>query len=71
MIQTSFKGLLDCKQIVLALILGITITSLQALSSEEDITNNWGLRAGWTQTLMSDQHASPLLYQANSLNNGS
>ncbi|MEM0993339.1 MAG: hypothetical protein AAF847_01895 [Bacteroidota bacterium] len=43
---------------------------LQAQSTKAPPLQNWGIRAGWTQTLLSDQHASPLLYQADAMNIG-
>jgi hypothetical protein len=41
--------------------------SLSAQEQINDSNGQWGLRAGWTQSLVHDQHTSPLLYQSDRL----
>ncbi|MEN0047375.1 MAG: hypothetical protein AAF806_09985, partial [Bacteroidota bacterium] len=71
--QLSFRKLFVeySKFIKLLLILFLFSNVLSGQSSEkEGSLNHWGIKAGWTQSLISDQHSSPLLYQADAMNIG-
>lgn len=71
MMQLFFRKLCDYKRrTALLLFLGILFPNLYAQSQENTPTHNWGIKAGWTQSLISDQHSSPLLYQADAMNIG-
>ena len=61
---------LACRSLLLGIFLWCYLPVFAQVPKERPIQNQFGIKTGWTQMLMADQHASPLLYRAHALNIG-
>ncbi|MEM8528536.1 MAG: hypothetical protein AAGG68_28115 [Bacteroidota bacterium] len=56
--------------LLLAICMSSCINLFAQNQEENSLQHNFGIKAGWSQGLIYDQHTSPLLYQANMANIG-